>query len=114
MLGSNAVAVLKAQPRRRSPYVFPATTGDGHFVGLQRVWSKIRKRADLDNLRLRDLRHSFASVAAASGSSLFLIAKLLGHSQMRTTQRYAHLTERPLRMAAESTSSEITAALMGK
>jgi integrase len=114
MLGSTAVSILKDQPRTSSPYVFPATSGDGHFVGLQRVWSKIRKRAELENLRLHDLRHSFASVAAASGSSLFLIAKLLGHSQMRTTQRYAHLTEHPLRMAAESTSSEIAAALMGK
>lgn len=114
MLGTAAVSILKDQPRTSSPYVFPATTGDGHFVGLQRVWSKIRKRAELDNLRLHDLRHSFASVAAASGSSLFLIAKLLGHSQMRTTERYAHLTEHPLRVAAESTSNEIAAALMGK
>ncbi|MDZ7628989.1 MAG: tyrosine-type recombinase/integrase [Parvularculaceae bacterium] len=82
MLGSNAVSILKDQPRTSSPYVFPTTSGVGHFVGLQQVWSGIRKRAELDNLRLHDLRHPFASVAAASGSSLFLIAKLLGHSQI--------------------------------
>lgn len=61
----------------------------------------------------RDGAHAVA-VAAASGSSLFLIAILLGHSQMSTTQRYAHLTEYPLRVAAASTSSEIAAALFGQ
>jgi integrase len=65
-------------------------------------------------VRLHDLRHSFASVGAASGDSLYAIGKLLGHTQARMTQRYAHLAYVPLRAAAERISGQIAAAMDGK
>jgi len=65
----------------------------------------------LEDLRLHDLRHSFASFAVAGGLSLPMIGKLLGHSQPSTTARYAHLADDPVLAAAELTGSGIAAAL---
>jgi integrase len=81
------------------PYVFPAqreNSASGYTQALPRVWSLIRKEAGLEDLRLHDLRHSFASFAAESGASLQLIGKALGHTQIKTTERYAHLRDDPL------------------
>jgi integrase len=96
----------------RSPYVLPAMQGDGHFVGLPHLWENVRARADeiarqraeergehpgdvrvLTDVRLHDLRHSFASFAIADGASLFMVGKVLGHRQARTTEIYAHLSD---------------------
>ena len=78
---------------------------------MPKVWQRIRKRAGLDNVRLHDLRHSFASVGAGAGLSLPIIGKLLGHTQAATTQRYAHLAADPVRQAADRISGEIAAAM---
>jgi site-specific recombinase XerD len=67
----------------------------------------------LGDVRLHDLRHSFAAVEASGGMSLPLIGALLGHSQPQTTARYAHLQDSPLRGAADRVSGEIAAALGG-
>ncbi len=72
----------------------------GHLINLQKPWRRIRKKAGLDDLRLHDLRHSFASVGTASGLSLPIIGALLGHKHAATTQRYAHLLGDPLKEAA--------------
>lgn len=63
--------------------------------------------ADLRDLRIHDLRHNFASMAVSSGQSLYLVGKLLGHSQSQTTQRYAHLAPDPIRDGADSVSNMI-------
>jgi integrase len=84
-----------------SSYVFPGRDGTGHRVDLKRPWPEICKAAGIERLRLHDLRHSFASVAAAGGASLPIIGKLLGHTQPGTTARYAHLDVDPLREVAE-------------
>ena len=68
-------------------------------------------RAGLEDVRLHDLRHSYASVGATSGLSLLFVGKLLGHTQASTTQRYAHLAEDPVRQAGEQISEAIAAAL---
>lgn len=65
-----------------------------HLTDLQRPWRRIRKKAELEGLRIHDLRHSFASFGLAGGLSLAEIGKLLGQSQVQTTARYAHLTEK--------------------
>jgi site-specific recombinase XerD len=90
--------------------VFPGNSG-GHYAGLQKVWNQIRQRAGLDGVRIHDLRHSFASTAVAAGDSLYLVGKVLGHQQASTTQRYAHLSDDPLRDVADRTSRQIAGAM---
>ena len=63
---------------------------------MQKPWGRIRKKADLTDVRIHDLRHTFASVAAINGLSLPMIGALLGHTQTQTTARYAHLVGQPL------------------
>jgi len=101
-------------PRQEgSPYVLPAERGDGHFVGIQKPWQRVRGAAGLEDLRIHDLRHSFASIAVSGGDSLYLVGKVLGHRQSRTTERYAHLKDDPLRAVANRTSERIAAIMQG-
>ena len=74
-------------------------------------WEIVRKRAELEDVRLHDLRHTFASRALALGESLPVIGKLLGHSQVETTARYAHLTRDSVRESAARISASIGADL---
>lgn len=86
---------LKQQPG--NPYVFCSNTHkNGHIVNIEKAWQKIRKRADLNDVRIHDLRHSFASFAIKQGLDLYQVAKLLGHKNIRTTTRYAHLAREDL------------------
>ncbi|MEJ2122047.1 MAG: site-specific integrase [Alphaproteobacteria bacterium] len=113
-LGAPALELLSKLPRwEGNPYVLPGASGR-HFVGLQKVWERIRKSAQLEDVRLHDLRHSFASVAVAGGDSLYLVGKVLGHRQARTTERYAHLHDDPVRAVAERASRQIAEQLNGK
>ena len=96
-----------------NPYVIPGTKIGAHLVGLPRAWERIKSCAGLKDVRLHDLRHSFASVAAGAGDSLILIGALLGHRDQATTQRYAHLSNDPLRAAADRISGRIAAAMRG-
>ena len=84
-----------------SPYVFVRPCGRGIASSLGRVWRDVRRHADLDGLRLHDLRHSYASVAVGAGEELRTVAVLLGHSQMVTTLGYAHLVDQPVMAAAQ-------------
>jgi integrase len=114
-LGAPALSVLSALPRHKgTPWVFPAATGKGHHVGMPRIWRKLRTMARLKDVRMHDLRHGFASIAVADGSSLYLIGRVLGHTQAETTQRYAHLQLDPVRAVADRTSRKIAGALVGK
>ena len=84
--------VFRGLPRiRNNPWVFPGKKWGAHLVNLNDSWDRIRKRAGLDDVRLIDLRHTYASRALALGESLPMIGDLLGHSQVTTTARYAHL-----------------------
>ncbi|MBY0273362.1 MAG: site-specific integrase [Alphaproteobacteria bacterium] len=86
---------LKQQPG--NPYVFCSNTHkNGRIVNIEKAWQKIRKRADLNDVRIHDLRHSFASFAIKQGLDLYQVAKLLGHKNIRTTTRYAHLAREDL------------------
>jgi len=112
-LGAPALRALAEMLHQEdSPFVLPAERGDGHFVGIQKPWQRIRAEAGLNDVRIHDLRHSFASIAVSGGDSLFLVGKVLGHRQSRTTERYAHLKDDPLRAVANRTSERI-AAIMG-
>ena len=85
-----------------------------HLVNIQKPWGRIREAADLADVRLHDLRHTYASTAAASGLSLPMIGALLGHKHASTTQRYAHLADDPLHAATEKIGDQFAAALDGK
>ena len=109
-LSPTAVELLEALPRRKdSPWVFPGNDRDGRLSagGLDRVWQAVRTRAGLQDVRMHDLRHSFASRALALGEPLPVIGKLLGHSDIETTARYAHLAQDSLHDTAERIAESI-------
>jgi integrase len=114
-LGAPALEVLQSIARvEDNPHVIAGLKGTGHFVGLQKVWKRIRTAAKLPDVRLHDLRHSFASVGVAGGDSLYVVGKVLGHTQSRTTQRYAHLADDPVKTAADRIAKRIAAAMEGR
>jgi integrase len=94
-------------------FVIVGSVAGAPIVNIQNSWQAIRKAAGLDDLRLHDLRHSFASVGAATGLSLLVIGRLLGHSQPGTTARYAHFADDPLKSAADSIAAKIATAMAG-
>lgn len=117
-LGAPALEILAGLPRYESKakgpaWVFPATRGDGYFSLPYKDWQTITAKAGLDGVRIHDLRHSFASACVADGVPLFITGKLLGHTQSRTTERYAHLGDTPLRAAADRTAKRLAEAMRG-
>lgn len=94
-----------------NPYVIVGTKPGSHLIGLTRPWFRIRKRAGLEDVRLHDLRHTYASVGAGIGLSLPMIGKLLGHTVPATTQRYAHLAANPMLEAAERIGATLDAVM---
>ena len=68
---------------------------------IKKFWKRVIKEADLENVRVHDLRHTYASHLVSKGLSLSIVGKLLGHTQAATTQRYAHLADEPLRQATD-------------
>ena len=82
-----------------SIYVFPSDRTGEPIVNLTKPFKAVLELAGIDELRIHDLRHSFASFAIADGASLYLVSKLLGHANTRTTERYAHLSNDPLQDA---------------
>jgi len=114
-LAPPALTILSTVERMNgTQWVFPASSGDGHYQGLGKLWRAIRRSADLEDVRLHDLRHTFASFGAAGGLSLPVIGALLGHSQAATTQRYAHLANDPVSQAAARVGSAVAAAMDGE
>ncbi len=114
-LNAPALDVLSKLPRVESnSFAIVGERPGAHLVNLEKPWRRVRKAAGLDGVRLHDLRHSFASVAASGGNSLIVIGKMLGHTQAQTTARYAHLADDPVRAASEATAARIAAALQGK
>jgi len=111
-LGDAAVEILEKLPRvDHNPYVIVGKFEGTHLTDLQRPWRRIRKEAGLDNVRIHDLRHTFASGGLLVGEGLPMIGKLLGHTQVQTTARYAHLANDPLKAAASKISERLAAAL---
>ena len=115
VLNAPARAVLADIPSLDgSQYVFPASKGGRHFEGVPKVWRQVREAAALPDVRMHDLRHSFASIAVAGGASLPVIGALLGHGNAATTQRYAHLSDDPLRAASETIGTRIATAMTAR
>ncbi|WP_420584021.1 site-specific integrase [Ruegeria sp.] len=105
-LSNAAIDVLKRLPRVGT-YVVAGDNPQKPRADLKRPWKRISEYAGMADVRIHDLRHTFASVAAAQGVSLQVIGKLLGHKSPETTARYAHLTEDPLRRALNQMSDNM-------
>ena len=109
-LSPAAKQVLTALPRRPdNPWVFPGRVRGTRLRTLNASWLVVRREAGLEDVRLHDLRHSFASRALALGESLPMIGKLLGHTQVQTTARYAHLARNSVRVAAANIADSLEA-----
>ncbi|MCW9054898.1 MAG: site-specific integrase [Candidatus Pacebacteria bacterium] len=101
-LNAVAVRILENLPRvEDNKYVIVGRNEGTHLVNLQKPWRHIRKKAKLADVRIHDLRHSFASAAASAGVPLMMIGAMLGHSSPQTTARYAHLSQDPVKQASE-------------
>lgn len=136
-LSQMALAILKEIPRLEgNPQIFPGEAAGSHRHDLKRPWNAIRHHAGLlgdnaepegsakgrprgqrtvskgrTNVRIHDLRHSFASVGVGGSLGLPVVGKLLGHSQASSTQRYAHLDADPLHKAVNLIGAQIAAAI---
>jgi len=111
-LGSHAVELLAGLSHvAGNPHVLPGLKLGTHLQDLNGPWRRIRAAADLEGVRLHDLRHTWASLGAASGLSLPLIGAVLGHSEPSTTQRYSHLANDPLKQAADLVDGKVAEAL---
>ena len=111
-LSPSAVRVLEGLPRAAgNPWVIAGRKPGTHLSQLGYYWYRVRERAGLDDVRIHDLRHSFASRALALGESLSMIGKLLGHSKVQTTARYAHLSRDSVKESAARVAASIGADL---
>ena len=111
-LNRQATAIIDGLPNRaRSGLLFPGPITPTKPFCMDPIWRKLRKRAALPDVRLHDLRHSFASVAIRDGVSLTFIGKLLGHALPETTARYAHLADDVIMESATRVCSSIASAL---
>ena len=109
------LAVLEALPRETgNPHVIVGKKEKTHLTDLQHPCRRIRKAAGLEDVRIHDLRHTFASGGLLVGEGLAMIGKLLGHTQVQTTARYAHLASDLIKQAATKISDRLALALLGE
>jgi integrase len=111
-LSSGASLLIEEMRKTRKEgeqYVFPGRSRGQPLGEIKTFWGSIKKKADLEGVRIHDLRHTHASLLAGRGSSLPIIGALLGHTQASTTKRYVHLDEDPLREATRQVSDLLDA-----
>ena len=113
-LSPTAREVLPALPRQPdNPWVIFGRGPGSRLSNLNATWGVVRKKAGLEDVRIHDLRHSFASRAVSLGESLPMIGRLLGHRKVQTTARYAHLARDTVKAAGERVSDSLAADLNG-
>lgn len=95
------------QTKGKHEYLFVSEITKKPITAVHKVWERLRTEAGMPNLRIHDLRHTFASLLANSGRSLYEIQHVLGHHQYSTAQRYAHLSQGSLQDAANSAGAII-------
>ena len=111
-LGQAAIEEFQRTPKiARNPFVITGNIDGQYLSDMQKPWRRIRKAADLEDVRIHDLRHTFASHGVAMGQGLPIIGKLLGHSQPQTTARYAHLAADPAIEVADRISERLANSL---
>jgi integrase len=113
-IGAAALAVLRGVERsEEAEYVFPADHGDGYFVGYKTPWTKVVEKAGLPGVTPHTLRHTVGSTAISTGEAMAFTGAILGHSNIRSTEIYAHVQHSPARGAADRVAERIAAALAG-
>jgi integrase len=106
-LSDGVLHLLDSIPHDNCPWVFANPKSRKPYVSIFISWNSARKRAGLADVRIHDLRHSFASFLVNAGRSLYEVQKILGHTQIKTTQRYAHLSQDTLLDAANEASKAV-------
>ena len=111
-LAAPALALLSSLPRYgNGPFVFPASTGAGHYQGTKRIWPKVVEKAQLPGVTPQTLRHSLGSAAVSTGETLVMTGAILGHKNARSTSIYAHVQADPATQAVGRAVGPIAAAL---
>jgi integrase len=111
-LPREAYDILMSLPRiPGNPYVILGKTDDGHLTDLERPWRRIREKAGLEDVRIHDLRHTYASVAVNNGIDPFMLKEIMGHKNLSTTLRYSHLADDAVQRAAGSVASRLAGVL---
>ena len=114
-LSPAAARVLRELPRiEGNTWVIPGFRPGRHLADLNHYWDRVREEADLTDVRLHYIRHSFASRALALGESLSMIGKLLGNSKIDTTLRYAHLARDSIKASSARVADSIGAAILDR
>ena len=114
-LSPPAARVLAELPRiEGNPWVIPGFKPNRHLADLNHYWERVRERANLQDVRIHDIRHSFASRALALGESLTMIGKLLGHNKIETTSRYAHLARDSIKVSSARVADSIGADILDR
>jgi integrase len=107
-----AVELLERQARLPdNPYIFPGKITGNQINNPQKAFGRVLKKAGISDFRIHDLRHTHASIAINNGASLYEVQHLLGHSQSKTTSRYAHLADETLRKVSDTISNRIANAM---
>lgn len=101
-LSDGVLQLLASMPHDECPWVFANPKTHKPYVSFFISWNTARTKAGLADVRIHDLRHSFASFLVNAGRSLYEVQKILGHTQVKTTQRYAHLSQETLIDAANA------------
>lgn len=110
-LNDHAIEVLdRLGTEGKSPHLFINLQTEDRLTAVNKVWGRLRIKAGLPHLRLHDLRHQFASFLVNAGHTIYEVQKILGHSDTKVTERYAHLSLKTLQGAANSASVSIRGA----
>ena len=113
-LNAAARCILERQPREGAPFVFPSPVDPDRPRSPELpLWYRVRKEADIEDVRLHDLRHTVASHAVMNGVPVPVVSRLLGHSNTRMTLRYAHLGDRDIEAAAERVGEAMARLMAG-
>jgi integrase len=113
-LGGAALTLLKglrAEAGKGAILVFPAVRGEAFYQGAKRIWPQVAKKAGLAGVTPHTLRHTLGSAAASAGEALLMVGSILGHTNARSTQIYAHIAHDPARMAADRVTGALAEAL---
>lgn len=111
-LPREAYDIIMSLPRMSgNPYVILGQSEHGHLVNLHKTWLRIRQVAGLEDVRMHDLRHTYASVAVMSGIDPFLLKEIMGHKNLQTTLRYSHFADEAVQRAAGSVAGKLAGAL---